>query len=88
MLGQGIYLVCQQVETMTNKIVLFTVLPEFQESEPGYPHFQIKDGEAFIQDAGTSYVFSIKSRSFITNAWPANVYPGNYTNGPSIPSGP
>jgi len=87
-IGQPIYLVCQQNETATNKMVLFTVLPEFQESDPGYPHFQIKDGEAIIQDSSTSYVFSVKSRHFITNAWPADVYEGSYTNGPSIPSKP
>jgi hypothetical protein len=87
-LGQGIYLVCQRDEALTYKVVLFTVLPEFQESDPGYPLFHIKDGDAFIQDAGTSYVFSVKTRTFITNAWPNDVYLGNYTNGPSIPSSP
>jgi hypothetical protein len=88
MIGQQIFLVYQQNENTTNKVALFTVLPEFQESNPGYPRFHMKDGEAFIQDAGTSYVFSVKSRTFITNAWPNDVYLGNYTNGPSIPSRP
>ncbi|MGA2853498.1 MAG: hypothetical protein ABSE90_05150 [Verrucomicrobiota bacterium] len=88
MFGQEIYLVCQRDEMATNKVVLFTILPEFQESEPGYPRFHRKDGEAFIQDVGTSYIFSIKNRSFITNAWPNDVYLGNYTNGPNIPSKP
>ena len=88
MLGQQILLVCQRNEAATNKVVLFTVLPEFQESAPGYPRLHIKDGEAFIQDAGTSYVFSVKSQNFITNSWPADVYLGSYTNGPSIHSSP
>ena len=82
--GQQIYLVCQKNDITTNKMVLFTVLPEFQESDPSYPRFQLRNGEAVIQDSGTSYVFSIKSRHFITNAWPADVYEGSYTNGSSI----
>jgi hypothetical protein len=81
-LGRAIYLVCQRNEITTNKVALFTILTEFQESEPGYPRFNMKNGEAFIQDVGTSYVFSVKSRSFVTNAWTNDVHLGNCMDSP------
>jgi hypothetical protein len=80
--GQPIYMIFEQNETASNKQALFTVETEFQESVPGYPHIFMKDSEAFIRDATTSYVFSVMSRHFVTNAWVADVYLGSYTNKP------
>jgi len=62
----------------TNSRVLFTVESVFQESEPGYPRIILTDGVGVVQDSAKSYIFSLSTGQFITNAWPGDVYAGDF----------
>src|SRR5689334_7744523 len=66
-LSSPVWKLCLQQKDSTNSVVLFTVASVFQEPEPGYPHLVETNGVEVIQDSARSYIFSLASRSFITN---------------------
>ena len=70
--------ICLQQHGSTNLEVLFTVVYVFQESQPGCPHLVITNGVETIQDSAQSYIYSLASRSFITNVWSGSTYTGNF----------
>ena len=76
-LAGSVWKVCLRPKASTNSEVLFTVQSVFQESEPGYPHLVVTNGIEVIEDSTRSYMYSLSSRQFITNAWPAVVYAGD-----------
>jgi hypothetical protein len=61
----------------TNLEPLFVVEAEFQEHEPGSPLFVRENGSERIEDGTRSYIFSLETRTFITNKWEGDVHPGN-----------
>ena len=69
---QPVWKTCLQENGSTNIEVLFTVASVFQKSQPGYPHFVVTNGVEIIQDSARSYIYSLASRHFITNAWPGD----------------
>ena len=73
-----IWKVCLRQKDSTNSVVLFTVASVFQESEPGYPHLVVTNDTEIIQDSARSYIFSLASRSFITNVWSGSTYLGDF----------
>jgi len=75
---QPVWKVCLRQQNSTNVQVLFTVASVFQKSEPGSPRLAVSNGVEMVQDATPSYVFSLSSRNFITNAWSGNVYLGDF----------
>jgi len=73
-----VWKICLKQSGDTNREVLFTVASVFQESEPGYPHLVATNGTEMIQDSARSYIFSLASRSFITNVWSGSTYLGDF----------
>jgi len=73
-----VWKICLKHPGDTNSQVLFTVVSAFQESEPGYPHLVATNGTEMIQDSARSYIFSLASRSFITNVWSGSAYLGDF----------
>ena len=73
-----IWKVCLRQKDSTNSVVLFTVASVFQESDPGFPHLVVTNGTEVIQDSARSYMFSLASRSFLTNVWSGSVYLGDF----------
>lgn len=61
--------VFRQESASTNRQFLFAVEKEFQESIPGYPMLVVTNGTGVVRDESGSYVFSLESRDFITNAY-------------------
>ncbi len=73
-----VWKVCLRQKDNTNSVVLFTVKSVFQESETGYPHVVVTNGVEVVEDSTRSYIYSLSSRQFITNAWPVDAYVGDY----------
>jgi hypothetical protein len=73
-----IWKICLRQHDNTNREVLFTVASVFQESQPGYPHLVVTNGIETVQDSAQSYIYSLSTRTFITNGWPGDTHVGDY----------
>lgn len=73
-----VWKICLRQRGSTNSEVLFTVASVFQESQPGYPHLVVSNGVETVQDSTKSYIYSLASRSFITNVWNGSTYLGDF----------
>lgn len=82
--------VCLRDSNASTHDILLTIESTFQESEPGYPILVFTNGSHRIQDARSTYIYSLSTRRFETNSYPAEVYTGDIrTNaGATEPLGP
>jgi hypothetical protein len=69
--------VCYRHSNASTQDILLTIESEFQESEPGYPILMFTNGSHTIRDANGTYIYSLSTRSFETNSYPADVYTGD-----------
>lgn len=82
--------VCLRHSNALAQDILLTIESVFQESEPGYPILMFTNGSHTIRDANGTYIYSLSSRSFETNSYPADVYTGDIRTDAEItePLGP